>query len=250
MSLIRTPLAWRFVNQISETTTPAEFLQFQESITKEAGRQELRYSVIEQLSEQKIRHLMVEAIGRSLQRKAKTLPSVAGEVSIAGERWHIILDATSIPHFRASVVLSEPRAGAEPNYRVDLVRRLVERDETDYGVVENARLYGKTWRLYLHCKIRLLKPLRDLFSQSPFRTLSVLLPPDAVFPQLVSSLPQRTTLNDNPADIRMFLDKCDRVLTTQVGERELSQYLENCSIPLARFLRSQRSAACKMRELF
>jgi len=65
MCLIRKTLAWLFVNQISETTTPLEFLQFQEAITKEADRQKLRYSVTEPMSEQKIRNLMVETIGRS-----------------------------------------------------------------------------------------------------------------------------------------------------------------------------------------
>jgi hypothetical protein len=250
MSLIRTSFAWRFVTQISEIATPLEFLQFQEAITIAAARQGLRYSVAQRMSEQKIRGLMVEAIGRSLMRSPTTLPSVASEVSIEGERWHVILNATSIPHFRASVVQSEPRPGPESNYRVSLVRHLVEQDRIDYCIVENDRLHGKTWRLYLHCKIRLLKRLRELFSKSPFRKVSVLLPPDTVFPQLAASLPQKTTLKDDPTAVREFLDECDQILTTQIGERGLNQYLQSCSISLASFLHAQHSTASKIRALF
>jgi hypothetical protein len=250
MSLIRKTLAWLFVNQISETTTPLEFLQFQEAITKEADRQKLRYSVTEPMSEQKIRNLVVETIGRSLQTNPKTLPSVASEISIEGEQWHVILTATSIPHFRASVVQSEPMPRSDSKCQVGLVRQLVEQDEIDYCILGDDRLYGKTWRLYLHCKIRLLKPLRELYSQAPFRMVPVLLPPDEVFPQLADGLPQKTILNDNPADVRTFLDECDRVLTAHFNEQELSAYLQKCSVSLPRFLRAQHSAASKVRALF
>ena len=250
MSLIRTTFAWRFVNQISETATPLEFLQFQESITTAAARQGLRYSVAQQMSEQKIRSLMVEAIGRSLQKRPTTLPSVASEVSIEGERWHVILNATSIPHFRVSVVQSEPRSGPGSDYRVNLIRHLAEQDKIDYCIVENDKFHGKTWSLYLHCKIRLLKRLRELFSKSPFRKVSVLPSLDIVFPQLAGSLPQKATLDDHPTEIRAFLDECDQVLTAQIGEREISQYLENCSISLACFLHAQHSFASKIRTLY
>lgn len=250
MNLFRTLIGWKLLDGISEAETPAEFVRFYGAIKSAAVNEHFLYSATEQPVEHKIRVRMVEALGRSLQPNPATLPSITNEIRIQGERWHVILSATAIPYFSVAVVESGANAEQGNEYRAGLAKCLAERGDVGYCVIDGNRLHGKTWHLYLHCKIRILKTLRTFFSLRPFRMSPVLQPPDTVFRQLAASMPEKTTLVDDPAAVSAFLDKCDRVLVTHLGAKELNQYLVNCSISSSVFLRAQHSIRFKVGALF
>jgi hypothetical protein len=250
MSLIRTTLCWRFLDEISEDETPAEVVRFYESIIREARQAHLRCSATEQRSESDIRKLMVEAIGRSLERDSPTLPSIANEILIQDERWHVILNATSIPHLRAAVVQSRPGSPNENEPRFHLAQQLMDRNLVGYYLTRGNRLCGKTWHIYLHCKIQTLDVLRKAYSMLPFRQKPMLRTPDAVFPELARKLPFKSTVADTPEGIRTFLDECDYAFVAEAGKEGLLSYLQDCSFSPATFLNAQRSIASRIRTFF
>lgn len=230
---------------------PGEFLRFYEALREAANREHLQVYTTERRSESEIKSLMLEAMGRSLQRHPATLPSVATEISIQGELWHVILSATAIPHFRATIVRSGPDHPTEKNDLYSrLLRRLTEDGDVGYCRLGNGALYGETWQLYLHSKIRLIKRLQAAFSRSPFRQKSALTVPSVSFPQLGAKLPSLSTLPDTPAVIREFLDACDRTLLAEIGEQGLSCYLKETSLSPATFLNAQHSLVSRIKAVF
>lgn len=250
MSLIRTTLCWRFLDEISENETPAEVVRFYESIVREAREARFNCSTTEQRSASDIRKLMVEAIGRSLQKNPPTLPSIASEILIQDQRWHVILNATAIPHLRTAVVQSRPGSPNGNESRFHLAQQLMDRGLAGYCRTKENRLYGKTWHLYLHCKIQSLEILRKAYSMLPFRQKPMLRPPDAVFPELGRKVPLKSTVADTPEGIRAFLDECDQTFAGEAGKEGLLSYLQDCSFSPATFLHSQRSIASRIKAFF
>jgi hypothetical protein len=194
-----------------------------------------------------VRTQMVEAIGRSLQPNPPTLPSVTYTITINGEAWHVILSATAIPHFRAAVVEWGPKSDQEIVGRFQLARSLFEGRVAGFAKVENNQLHGKTWELYLFCKIGLLNNLRGSLSREPFQRKTVLLAPDRVFSQLGASMPIVSTFQNSPEAIREFLDGCDHIMTERVEPAELVRYLQESPVSLKQFLHAQRRSILGMR---
>jgi hypothetical protein len=177
MTLRRRTICWKFLDTVSEFESPSVFLGFYAAIESAADREQLSHSTPDApVSEDRVRQRLVEAIGRSLQRNRSTLPSIGNEITINGESWHVILNATAIPHLRVAVVERHSESEMEMAYRSRLVRNLVDRSEVNYGFVEDAHLHGETWSLYLFCKIRAVKKLHESFAREPFQHRPLLRP--------------------------------------------------------------------------
>lgn len=249
MGLASNSVCWRFLSSVSEHETPKEFLSFYEVIKRTAIRKGLQPESDEgALAESKIQTQMVEAIGRSLQARPATLPAVGHTIRIQGEWWHVWLQTTQIPHLSAAVVERKQREFT--HYRFNLVRELIEGGDVDYGKVEDKQLHGKTWSLYLHCKIHALKVLREAYSRLPFRKKPVLLVPNVLFSGLSQKLPLMSSITDTPDGIRAFLDQCDHVFVAEAGKEGLLRYLQDSSISPATFLNAQHSIASRIKAIF
>jgi len=248
MGLIAKGLCWKLLDSISESESPSAFIAFYEAIKKAAIRNDLDFSVDDPLmADSSIHKQMAEAIGRSLEPRPAILPSVGHTISIQGESWHVVLNATATPHLKAAVVERKPRTEEETAYRFRLVRDLVDHGEVDFGKIGDEQLHGKTWELYLFCKIRKLKVLRESFAKRPYRKQPILLAPNQTFLHLTATLPSISTIKDDAGGVRKFLDECDRVLVEQVGQEKLIRYLEGCGIPPKDFLWAQRTSILGMR---
>lgn len=238
MSLGSRSVCWKLLSSVSEHETPKEFHSFYEAIKGTAIRKGFQQEASEgSLAESELQNQMVEAIGRSLQARPATLPAVGQTIRIQGEWWHVWLHVTQIPHLSAAVV--EHRPQQFPQCRCQLVRELIKDQNADFGRLEDEQLQGKTWEMYLFCKIQKLALLRDAFSKRPFRSRPVLRPPNHVFPELNRALAPMSTIAGSPAEVRKFLDRCDGVLTEHVGRSGLAEYLRGSSISPKQFLEAQ-----------
>jgi hypothetical protein len=248
MSVRGTTVCWKLLDSISESNSPAEFLAFYEAIKDAARATNQSCSLTDKLPDEGlVRGQMVEAIGRSLQPNPPTLPSITYVITINGESWHVILSATAIPHLRAAVVEWEPKSESETASRFQITRWLLQNRIAGFGKIENDQFQGKTWEVYLFCKIGLLTDLRKSLNRDPFQRKAVLLAPDRVFSQLETSMPVVSTFQNNPEGIRKFLDECDNVLTKQIGQTELVHYLEGSPVSPKQFLRAQKPSIFGMR---
>jgi hypothetical protein len=248
MSVRAKTVCWKLLDSISESNSPTEFLAFYDAIKNTARTAGQSCSLTDKPPEEsRVRSRMVETIGRSLQANSPTLPSITYVITINGESWHVTLSATAIPHLRADVLEWEPKSEAEIASRFQITRWLLQNRVAGFGKIENGQFQGQTWELYLFCKIGLLKDLRKLLNIDPFQRKAVLLAPDRVFPQLEAGIPIVSTLQNDPEDIRKFLDECDNVMTKQVGQTELARYLEGSPVSPKQFLRAQRESILGMR---
>lgn len=248
MSVRGTTVCWKLLDSISESNSPAEFLTFYDAIKLAATTSNQSCSLNDKPPDEGlVRSQMVEAIGRSLQPNPPTLPSITYVITVNGECWHIILSATAIPHLRAAVVEWEPKTEPQIASRFQITRWLLQNHIAGFGKIENGQFQGKTWELYLFCKIGLLKDLRTLLNIDPFQRKAVLLAPDRVFPQLETDMPVVSTFQNDPEAIRKFLDECDSVVIKKIGETELVRYLEASPVSPRQFLRAQRPSVLGMR---
>jgi hypothetical protein len=143
-----------------------------------------------------------------------------------------------IPHVQASVIENRPNAEADVLYRFQLVRELVKKGAIDFGQIENNQRFGKTWDLFLFFKIRRLRQLQEAFKLLPFRNQTVCLPPDRIFPQLSGRLPALSFVVCDKRGIQEFLDKCNEVLSQELGQEGLVEYLKAVPVSPKKFLRA------------
>ena len=237
MGLRRTTIYWKPLTDVSESETPSALIVLSKALANAARSQNLHCAMPATWPPQdKTRDQIAEVIGRSLDRKPAILPSVGYEIEVNRETWHVILNATAIPYIRIAVLERQPTSGSQTAYRWHLVRTLLEQDERSYGLVGDDLLCGGTWELFLFCKTRAIRRLRDLFTKEPFQRRVVILAPDRVFPELHGSLPKTSKLKDNPKVVRIFLEEAGRILSDRIGVDALESYLEFCEVPAKDFL--------------
>lgn len=234
-------ICWRFLTTINEADIPAEFMAFYTAIRDgAAATNQLCQMNGQPPEEDSVRNKMIEVMGRCLQKKSPILPSIGYALMINDETWQVLLRPSAIPHFEVVVIENEPKLESDIAGRFEIVRWLMEHRVAGFGRRNNNGLQGKTWELYLFCKIRLLKNLRKSFQRLPFQRRTVLVPPDRVFPELQADSLNTSTVGNRREDIERFLDDCDEVLLKKVGPTAISEYLRPSSITLKEFMRAQR----------
>jgi len=237
MGLRRTTIYWKPLTDLSESDTPSALILLSKALANAARSQNLDCDTPERWApHDKIRNQIAEVIGRSLDRRPAILPTIGYEIQVNRETWQVILNATAIPYLRIAVVERQVKSRAETAYRWHLVGTLLQQEERSYGVVGDDLLCGGTWDLFLFCKMRALRRLRDLFTKEPFQRRAVILAPDRVFSELRGCLPKTSKLKDDPKAVRDFLGVGDRILSDRVGIDALARYLEACKVSPKEFL--------------
>jgi len=241
MGLVATELCWKFLDSVSESKSPSAFLGFYEAVRHAAIDDHLVCSNDNlSTSKSQLWEQIMIGIGKSLGRHPNIIPSVGHTISIQGETWQVFLDATAIPHLKAAVVENTSIKGVEAAHRFRIVLQLVKQGEIDFCKIEQNQLFGKTWELYLFCKIQKLRLLRKSFSMLAYRNQPVLLVPDRAFSDLTNALPNMTTLKQEEKNIRAFMDECDQIFMKHIGLDGLTGYLGQCGLSPKEFLRAQK----------
>jgi len=213
MGLVATELCWKFLDSVSESKSPSAFLGFYEAVRHAAIDDHLVCSNDNlSTSKSQLWEQIMIGIGKSLGRHPNIIPSVGHTISIQVEAAH----------------------------RFRIVLQLVKQGEIDFCKIEQNQLFGKTWELYLFCKIQKLRLLRKSFSMLAYRNQPVLLVPDRAFSDLTNALPNMTTLKQEEKNIRAFMDECDQIFMKHIGLDGLTGYLGQCGLSPKEFLRAQK----------
>jgi hypothetical protein len=251
MAVTGKSLFWKFLEASPEACAPAALMNLLNEIESFSAQQGFARGFEPRRdgwSEEAIRTRMAEAKS-AYARKSMAfpiLPSSDYQFQMEGDRWHLAILMTAIPHIRGGVI-DKPGAGqAPPAYRSHLVRYLVDEGVVDLGVVEDNRLYGRTWDIYFYCKIQLMKGLTNRFEIKASDKGPLLVAPRIAFAQLEGQSSKYSTLRRTPAEVEKFLDERDQLLLDSIGRDALARYLGGADISLRDFLRAQKPSLFKI----